>query len=77
MSKLPIILAKDLEKLIFLLGFEFKRKKGSHAFYKHKDGRYTTIPHHRGRVLSRPLIRQILKQIDITTDEYLELLNQI
>lgn len=77
MSKLPLITAKHLEKLILLLGFEFKRQKGSHAFYRHEDGRYTTIPHHKGRIISRPLLRSILKQIDITPEQYLELLNQI
>lgn len=37
MSKLPLISAKDLEKLILMLGFVFKRQKGSHAFYRHED----------------------------------------
>jgi len=77
MSKLPLVTSKELEKLIALLGFNFKRQKGSHAFYRHEDGRYTTIPHHKGRMISRPLLRQILKQIDITTAEYIELLKEI
>ena len=76
MSKLPMITAMDLEKLILSLGFELKRQKGSHAFYRHKDGRYTTIPHHKGRMITRPLLRQILKQIQITPEEYLELLKK-
>lgn len=77
MSKLPVISAKQPEKLLLHLGFEFVRQKGSHRFYKHPDGRYTTIPHHPGEDLSRPLIRAILRQIDIDNDEYIRLLNQI
>jgi len=52
------------------LGFERIRQKGSHVFYKHPDGRTTTVPHHRGRVLACPLIREILREIKITVDEY-------
>ena len=63
MTKLPLVTAKQLEKLVISLGFEFKRQKGSHAFYKHPNGRYTTIPHHKGRKISRPLLRQIINQI--------------
>ena len=70
MSKLQIIDAKRMEKLLFLLGFKKIRQKGSHAFYKHPDGRTTTLPHHRKRVLAPPLIREILKEIEITVDDY-------
>ena len=70
MSKLQIINAEKMEKLLFLLGFEKIRQKGSHAFYKHPDGRTTTIPHHRSRVLARPLVREILREIKITVDDY-------
>jgi predicted RNA binding protein YcfA (HicA-like mRNA interferase family) len=59
-----------MEKLPFRLGFEKVRQKGSHAFYRHSDGRTTTLPHHKGRVLARPLIREILREIDITVEQY-------
>lgn len=70
MSKLQIIDAKRMEKLLLQLGFEKTRQKGSHAFYRHPDGRTTTVPHHRGRVLARPLIREILREIEFTVDDY-------
>jgi predicted RNA binding protein YcfA (HicA-like mRNA interferase family) len=59
-----------MEKLLLSLGFEKTRQKGSHVFYRHPDRRTTTVPHHKGRVLSRSLIREILKDIEITPDEY-------
>jgi predicted RNA binding protein YcfA (HicA-like mRNA interferase family) len=59
-----------MEKLLFLLGFKRVRQRGSHVFYKHLDGRTTTIPHHRGRVLARPLIREILREVEINVDDY-------
>lgn len=77
MSKLQIVDAKRMEKLLLLLGFERTRQKGSHVFYKHPDGRTTTVPHHRGRVLARPLIREILREIDVTVDAYNEFLKEL
>ncbi|MGD0486670.1 MAG: type II toxin-antitoxin system HicA family toxin [Syntrophorhabdales bacterium] len=70
MSKLPLVDAATLEKLLLSLGFVKTRQKGSHAFYRHDDGRTTTLPHHKGRVLARPLIREILKEIKITPEQY-------
>jgi len=76
MSKLPIVCARELEKVLFSLGFAVIRQKGIHKFYKHTDGRYKTIPHHPGEDLSRPLIKTILKQIDLDAEEYILMLKQ-
>jgi predicted RNA binding protein YcfA (HicA-like mRNA interferase family) len=51
MSKLPVVKAARLEKVLLHLGFLLQRQKGSHKFYRHPDGRYTTIPHHPGKDL--------------------------
>ena len=77
MSRLQLIDAATMEKLLLSLGFEKTRQKGSHVFYRHPDRRTTTIPHHKGRVLSRPLIREILKDIEITPDEYMTYLEHL
>jgi len=69
-SRLRLIDAKTMEKLLFGLGFVKVRQKGSHVFYRHPDGRTTTIPHHKNRVLARPLIREILREIEISVDDY-------
>ena len=74
MSKLKLVDAKQMEKLLLKLGFAKVRQKGSHAFYRHADGRTTTLPHHKGRDLSRPLLREILREIDISVDDYDKLL---
>jgi len=76
MSKLPVTDAKTFEKILLTLGFIFVRQKGSHKFYRHQDGRYTTIPHHGKADLSRPLIRHILNQIEISPEEFLEFLKK-
>ena len=77
MSGLRLIDAKKFEKLLLFLGFVRIRQKGSHVFYRHPDGRYTTLPHHKGSLISRSLIRQILREINITVEEYVEILEKI
>ena len=72
MNKLRIIDARKIEKLLFKLGFEKVRQKGSHVFYRHPDGRTTTVPHHKGRDIARPLIKEILREIELSVEEYAE-----
>ena len=55
MTRLPTLNAKGLERVLLNLGFERVRQKGSHVFYRHPDGRTTTIPHHPGRDLAHRL----------------------
>lgn len=50
--------------------------KGSHVFYRHPDSRYTTLPHHKGQDISRPLIRKILNEIQMTPDAFVAALNE-
>ncbi len=75
-TKVPIISARQFEKIILGLGFEITRKKGSHVFYRHPDGRYTTLPHHGNQDIGRPLIRQILNQIHLSLEEFSKLCQQ-
>lgn len=66
--------AKRMEKILLKIGFIKKRQKGSHIFYRHEDGRTTTIPFHSSQDLARPLIREILNEINISVDEYNDLI---
>ncbi len=77
MSRLQIIDARKIEKLLFKLGFERIRQKGSHVFYRHPDGRTTSVPHHPGRDLARPLIKEILREIQLSVEEYSENLKKL
>ncbi len=70
MSRLPIITAVRMDKLLLALGFVAVRQRGSHVIYRHPDGRVTTVPHHAGRDLARPLIRDILREIKLSPDEF-------
>ncbi len=70
MSKLPIVDARTMDRILRAFGFTPVRQKGSHAFYRHPDGRTTTVPHHSGRDLARPLIREILREIEVSAEEF-------
>jgi predicted RNA binding protein YcfA (HicA-like mRNA interferase family) len=71
-TRLPLVNFKTMEKVLRRLGFEKTRQKGSHVFYRHPDGRTTTPPHHPGRDLARPLIREILREIELTPEQFQE-----
>jgi predicted RNA binding protein YcfA (HicA-like mRNA interferase family) len=74
MSKLPLITAKELIKILLKLGFHQKRQKGSHKFFQHHDGRTTVIPDHGNEKIDRGLLNKIIKQdLLMTIDDYLKI----
>ncbi|HLG30662.1 MAG TPA: type II toxin-antitoxin system HicA family toxin [Candidatus Brocadiales bacterium] len=70
MTRLPIVNFRVMEKVLLKLGFERVRQKGSHVFYRHPDGRTTTVPNHPGRDIARPLLREILREIETTPEQF-------
>lgn len=77
MTRLVLVDFKAMDRLLRRLGFESVRQKGSHVFYRHSDGRTTTLPNHPGRDLARPLLREILREIELSPDEFHELLKKL
>lgn len=74
MTRLPRIKGKELIRALERAGFSIDRTRGSHAFLKHLDGRTTVIPTHAGETLGPGLIRAILRDVEMTIDELMELL---
>ena len=74
MPKLLQISGKDLCKILEKLGFEKIQGKGSHVRFKHPDGRRTVIPIHGNEKVGKGLLREILKQIKLSREEFEELL---
>jgi predicted RNA binding protein YcfA (HicA-like mRNA interferase family) len=66
-----------MDALLLQLGFVAVRQRGSHVFYRHADGRTTTVPNHPGRDLARPLIREILREIELTPDQFRDELSKM
>lgn len=76
MPKLPLLTAKELEKILEKLGFEKVRQSaGSHVFFRHKDGRTTTVPCHPGEKIDRGLLNKIIKKdCRITREAFLDVM---
>ncbi|MEK6906319.1 MAG: type II toxin-antitoxin system HicA family toxin [Nanoarchaeota archaeon] len=70
MGRLIPISGKKLCKILEKLGFEKIHGKGSHIRFKHSDGRRTVVPVHSGEEIGTGLLNTILKQINISRDEY-------
>ena len=73
--KIPILKPKEVIKVLEKLGFvNTRRSKGSHFRYCHPDGRKTTVPVHKGKDISKGLLRKILRDIEISPEEFKKLL---
>lgn len=72
MSKLPQITPKKLVKFFTKQGFKVQRREGSHARLVHQDGRKITIAIH-NKPLAPGTFQSILKQANLTRDEFLKL----
>lgn len=77
MSQLLLIKRKLMERLLIRMGFNKLYQKGNHAYYKHDDGRVTTLPCQHGRKLAPSLVKEILREIEIDIDQFNELVSSI
>jgi len=72
MTKLPPLKAREVVKGLQALGFEKVRQKGSHAIFHHLDCRRAPIPIHPAKSISPYFLSDILKQLGINEDEFLQ-----
>jgi len=68
--KLPQLSAREIVRIVEKQGFVFHHQTGSHAIYKHTDGRRACIPMHAARTLSVGLLRKILHEAGIDPDQF-------
>jgi predicted RNA binding protein YcfA (HicA-like mRNA interferase family) len=62
LPKLPVIDAKEAERLLLKAGFVFIRSKGSHRIYI-KEKTRMVIPFHAGKSLHPKIVRQVMDAI--------------
>ncbi|MGA2515625.1 MAG: type II toxin-antitoxin system HicA family toxin [Thermodesulfobacteriota bacterium] len=74
MSKLPSLTGKEVVSLLKKVGFVVERQRGSHVFLKHDDGRATVVPVHSGETIGPGLLSKILRDVEMTKDELLRIL---
>ncbi len=70
MGNLPVLKPREVAAILEHLEFKEISQKGAHKQYRHSDGRGT--PFHPGRDISPILLRQIIKDIGLTVDEFLK-----
>lgn len=66
--KLPILKTEEVARILFKLGFQPKRKKGSHLILT-RNKKIVVVPVHEGRDLPKGTLMSILKQSGITKQE--------
>lgn len=76
MPKLPVVKARELIRVLGKLGFFEYHRVGSHAQFKHVDGRRTTIPVHHGKDVRGGTLRGIINDIDISVEEFISILRK-
>lgn len=76
MTRLPPLKAREVVNGLQALGFQKVRQKGSHAMYHHQDCRRAPIPIHPAQTVSPYLLSDILKQLRISPEEFLDALRR-
>jgi predicted RNA binding protein YcfA (HicA-like mRNA interferase family) len=75
MSRFPSLTARKVIRALKRAGFVEDRQKGSHLMLIHPDtGARTVVPVHAGRTIKEPLLRAIVRDANLTVDEFIELL---
>lgn len=74
MPPLHQVSGKKLLKMLQVLGFSVVRSKGSHFFlHRQLDGKTAVIPIHGNEEVGAGLLRSILRDIELSVEEYEQL----
>ena len=68
MAKLPVLSARKVTKVLERLGFQRIRQSGSHATYRHPDGRWTIVSVHGGKTIPGGTLRKIMRDTVFTVE---------
>ena len=74
MTRLPRVTAREIIAALRRAGFGVAKIKGSHHFLRHPDGRGTVVPVHAGETIGPGLLAAILRDCELTREEFAALL---
>lgn len=76
MSRLPVLKPRRVLRALERAGFVVHHQRGSHAQLRHpsKPHLHVTIPRHDRFDMPRSVLRSILRQAELSEEEFLELL---
>ncbi|MFH1539452.1 MAG: type II toxin-antitoxin system HicA family toxin [bacterium] len=68
---MPTLKGRQIISALRKMGFvEVRRSPGSHVQLAHPDGRRVTVPDHGDTDIGRGLMRKILRDVEVTPDEF-------
>jgi len=73
MTKVPLLKAREVMKVLEKLGFEFKRQRGSHLVLKKEtpEGKVgTVVPMH--KEIKLPTLKNVLKLAKVDEEEFIK-----
>ncbi len=74
MPRLPALTGNEVVSALEKVGFHLIRQKGTHVRVQHEDGKVVTRPVHAGKNIGRGLLRKILRDAELTREEFIALL---
>ncbi len=74
MTRLPSLTGEETIRALEKAGFQILRRRGSHVYLKHPDGRATVVPVHKGESIGRGLLTKILRDTELAREDFLKLL---
>lgn len=75
--KLPLVNGQKMIKILSLKGFKPVRQRSSHIQLKNEKGVLVTVPIHSGKVVSVGVLNKILRDSEISREEYVELTSKV
>lgn len=76
MTRLRLVAFRELSKVAEAAGFRWVRREGSHNIFRNAEGRIVVIPDHGSQVIVRPLLRKILRDLGLSVEAYMRLLEE-
>jgi predicted RNA binding protein YcfA (HicA-like mRNA interferase family) len=75
-GRLKLLPYRELASVAEAAGFKWVRRRGSHNVFQSEDGRILVIPDHGAKVIVRPLLRKIIRDMGLTIEEYNHLVDK-
>lgn len=75
--KLPLVSGKEMIKILSMKGFQVVRQRSSHVQMKNAKGVLVTIPVQSGKDVSVGVVLKILRDTEISREEFIELAKKV
>lgn len=72
--KIPRVTAREVERIVLRVGFKFSHSRGSHRSYHRENCRRVIIPFHSGKIIPPGTLKNILRQAELTPEDFSKLL---